>query len=557
MRQRGSQCLSLADVGRVVAAADSLRRQRRNALLCGLRVAAKLLAQEPHDIAADAELLRRLKCDFSHRDVGVTPARWVQLRTFLRGALVVAGCVEKRPPREFRPGPGWAPICTALKGFAHRGRLMALARYCSAHSIAPGRVDDGVIAAATAWLVARGSITPPARTRYELCLSWNKAVEHLPCWPNRPVAIANRSRRYRLDWAVFPASLKADAVACLDWMSGRRSRRSGRARVISDVSRTSYMEAVRKSATALVRRGHDPARIRTLADLVAVPAVKEILRFQVSRGRDRSTATLYTLVSTLRIIARDWVRVGTEHLAELQAIGKRVGRRRSGLSNRALAQLHAFDDKENVRQLLLLPRKLLEHAEKHDDGAPRKSLLAQSAVAIELLLLCPVQRSQLTKLKLNRDVQLYGQPARIRFPTAGSFGAPLAFELPEKSADLLRKYVERFRPRMIRTRSDWLFPGSSGKAKRHEALGVQISATVRRETGLDVTPRMFRHIGAKLYLERHPFGYEVLRRMLGHRSAKGIQVTYGLLDGPRLHRVFDERVLKIAALSDDRAAGDY
>ena len=38
------------------------------------------------------------------------------------------------------------------------------------------------------------------------------------------------------------------------------------------------------------------------------------------------------------------------------------------------------------------------------------------------------------------------------------------------------------------------------------------------ETGLVMNPHLFRHLGAHLFLERHPGSYEEVRRVLGHKN---------------------------------------
>jgi len=63
-----------------------------------------------------------------------------------------------------------------------------------------------------------------------------------------------------------------------------------------------------------------------------------------------------------------------------------------------------------------------------------------------------------------------------------------------------------------------LFPGIDGGSKNQAFFGTQISRTVCAHTGLRVHPHLFRHIAAKLFLDANPGAYEVVRRVLGHRS---------------------------------------
>ena len=71
---------------------------------------------------------------------------------------------------------------------------------------------------------------------------------------------------------------------------------------------------------------------------------------------------------------------------------------------------------------------------------------------------------------------------------------------------------------MIKEPSDALFPGQKHAAKTQGLLGEQISKTVFKYTGMTFNPHLFRHAGGKLFLDIHPGQYEVVRRVLGHRS---------------------------------------
>ena len=67
--------------------------------------------------------------------------------------------------------------------------------------------------------------------------------------------------------------------------------------------------------------------------------------------------------------------------------------------------------------------------------------------------------------------------------------------------------------------SPYLFPGQQG-AKREVSLGAQIPRFLLRELGLRLSAHQFRHLVGYLYLQRHPDGHEVVRRMLGHRDIR-------------------------------------
>jgi len=544
---------TLADVLQAVEAAKSLPRYHRNARRRYVRLAAKLLGHDPSHLTADAHLLARLKDDFTHREVGLAAKTWSTARSHIRAALVLAGCVSPSPPRNLSLSKAWRRLRPSLDSFSANRPLLRLMRYCTQQGIPPRGVDDVVIAQAVDWAIARGLTRPRERVLCEICWAWNKAARLIPSWPKHRVTVPSRSLAYRIPWEALPASFKADVEAWLKWAAAKDSVGEGRTRPIAPGTRVTYTQIIRQFAAALIGRGYDPGQLKSLADLVEVDAVKDGLRFYLGRPKPPSQARLYLIVCVLRVMAREWVGVGPEHLKQLFAIGKLLIPRRSGLVDRARAQLRTFDDRANLRKLLTLPRRIMDDALRRDDGCRRWALAAQVATAIELLLLCPIRRDLICSLKLDRDVRIGSRRAWISIPNAEPLArTSFTFELPRESADLFRTYIDVFRPRLPGSRSRWLFPGHPGRAKNPAFLGEQLTATIGRETSIHVTPKMFRHLGAKLYLARNPGGYEVLRRVLGHRSATSTRQTYACLEDPMIHRLFDERVLKLPQFNDPR-----
>jgi len=184
-----------------------------------------------------------------------------------------------------------------------------------------------------------------------------------------------------------------------------------------------------------------------------------------------------------------------------------------------------------------------------DDGYRECALEMQIAVAIELLLFCPLRIAVLARLELNRHIRAVGDARaptiRIVIPAEETTsGRNLTFVLPAQAARLLVVYVERFRPRLVHGRSRWLFPGRADRPKSTRTLRKQISSTIQRTMGLDINPFLFRHICAKLFLSRNPETYEVVRRILGHRSLATTSRLYSDFGTATAIRRFDEKVLR-------------
>ncbi len=121
----------------------------------------------------------------------------------------------------------------------------------------------------------------------------------------------------------------------------------------------------------------------------------------------------------------------------------------------------------------------------------------------------------------------------------------IEFELPEETVRFLRTYLEDYRPILVDGSNSFLFPSQGGRHKVVSAFSNQIKKHVRDATGLVVNAHLFRHITAKLYLDANPGGYEVVRRVLGHRSMDTTTNFYTGLETAAAARHFDDQILKL------------
>jgi hypothetical protein len=94
----------------------------------------------------------------------------------------------------------------------------------------------------------------------------------------------------------------------------------------------------------------------------------------------------------------------------------------------------------------------------------------------------------------------------------------IEFELPDETVEILAWYVREWRSILLLQPNDALFPGESGQSKHPNTLGKQISEALERYLGIEFNTHLFRHVGGKIFLDSKPGQYEVVRRVLGHKS---------------------------------------
>jgi integrase len=170
------------------------------------------------------------------------------------------------------------------------------------------------------------------------------------------------------------------------------------------------------------------------------------------------------------------------------------------------------------------------------------------AVAIEILTLAPMRISNLAQLDIDRNLVRTAPSGTMHIviePGTVKNGEALDFPLPSQSVELIERYLREFRPRLAPVGSTALFPGRSGGPKNTNGFAQQISDTIRSYAGTRVNVHLFRHIAAKLYLDSNPGGYEVVRRVLAHRSTNTTVRYYTGLETASAVRHFDATILKL------------
>jgi integrase len=155
------------------------------------------------------------------------------------------------------------------------------------------------------------------------------------------------------------------------------------------------------------------------------------------------------------------------------------------------------------------------------------SVLAQMAAAIALLQAAPIRLGNLTCLDVEENLIARGRKLYLVIGEEETKNRePIDFELPAEAAEILCWYVREHRPIQLRELCSALFPGKGGKAKSSGLLATQIGQTVFRYTGLRFNTHLFRHAGGKIFLDARPGHYEVMGRVLGHRSIATTTGTY-------------------------------
>lgn len=499
-------------------------RQRQD-LASAVRQVAKALGKKPEEVPANPRLLSiRLK-SVSPQALGYAPARWNNIRSLLRKALALVQPVM--PGNSAVPlSPAWEVLFDMIKGKRAEGiRLSRLLRWLSEHQITPERVTLSHFERFRDELKGEALLKDPEATWRHAVWAWNRSVKQVEGWPAVPIEVTSRKEVYVLPWSVFPASMKQDVDGWLLRLSGTDLEADGSSRAVKPSTLATREYQLRSFASALVHRGIDPQTLTSLSACLSFENYKEGLRFFHERAGKKSTSTIHGMASMLKGVARHWVKADQKTLEGMSAVIRRLAVEEKGLTDKNRDRLRPLQDPKTLRTLLGLPRRLLHDAETGRAKAHRHAQLVETAVALEILLFAPIRIGNLVSLDIDRHLIQVGKKLHIVIP-AGEVknNVDLEFELLDESARLIAIYLEQYRTAPKTNRA--LFPGKVRDAKSLGTLRGQIKKVVHDYTGLEVNPHLFRHIGAQTYLTENPGGYEVVRRVLAHKSMATTTSSY-------------------------------
>jgi integrase len=544
---------TLADVIARLEADEILAPTRRREMISALNGLARIFGRDPRGVPAHTRFLRERMKDVAPAAHGISAARWANVRSLVTAALQHLG-LALLPGRYTAPlTAAWQELWDALPpGKGLRCRLSRLLHYCSANSIDPGAVDDTLLDRFGTALANESLVRYPREIHRIAILGWNVAAVDIPAWPQRqltPLASA-RAQGYILPWSAFPASFVIDVEAYVKRLAGQDLLLSDDDLVRPVRPDTVYRRRLqlRRIASAAVAAGAPPDSIASLADLVSVDTTRVALTFLWERAGRKPTAQLRDLAALTKAVARHWVRADAAHLEKLAAMARKVTPRHAGMTQTNRERLRPFDDPRHVSALLALPERVVREVQRNDKGLQREALLVQTALAVEILLMAPIRIANLANLSLDRHIVRSGsgKDAVVHLvlePEEVKNDRSLEYPLPQETVALLDLYCERYRPRLAQAPHAFLFPGRGAKPKNPGPLGDQIRKLVKRRLGFTLNPHLFRHAGAKFYLDQNPGAYALMSRVLGHRSVDTTTNYYTGFESAAAVRQFNTVIL--------------
>lgn len=482
------------------------------------------LNESPATLETYWDIIKR----FNPRLANIRPHRWADMRDDIRFLLRYAG-VPNVPTKSTTPlTEEWQDLLGCLSSYP-RSALGRFARFCSKQRISPGDVTDEV-ADEFRKIVRHESVAKKQDHTYRTFLThWNKASEEIDGWPDIRLTTSSDSRLWTLPLSAYPLSFQTEVEAWLEWLAIDDPFSEGAPKRPSrPPTKDAKMRAVRYMAGALVVQGRAPRTITGLKDLVEPEACKSALRYIHARRSNSNTNTVYSIARTMHSIAEEWLRLDQEAVDAVQFFCRRLRNPPTQVCDKTCHRIRQLDDKDNLKRLLRFPGSQLEYVNSRDLGRTCDALRVQVALAVELLLMAPVLISKLVRIDFSADIEWLPDGKSIVTIPDGRWESDRfsKFELPNKSTALLDFYLSDYRPRLAPPGNRYLFPGPGDRPREPSNFAELIKRKIHDETGLVINSILFRAIAAKLFLDANPENYEVVRRLLGHRSLSSTIAMY-------------------------------
>jgi integrase len=530
---------------------DLTERRRRD-----LRAATRLLGRvtqrplgtvelRPVAIQALLDATTPAACNLKH-------STFIAYRSAIRYVMQRLGVLaDRRPSQGAELSAAWAALLAALPTRFDAMRLIAFARFASARGAEPGDVDDALLDAFVEHL-RQADIRCTAWERVRRAVgAWNRAINTtVPGWPARRLtAPTPPSRQYSLPFDAYPASLQQDiarfearlqpaARGSATGAHGGLYAGDGPIVPLRPGAIRTHRVALRLALAALVHSGTPPERITGLSALLTEANRRSILTWHYERAGGRRTDQMAAIGNVMRIIGKYHAPLAGAELQGLLADIKhaRPPKQRHMTAKNA-GRLRELEDPSRCAALVMLPTRLMAIARRQRDGwvdeqgldhpaqPKRAAWLASIAVSIEILLHCPLRLSNLAGLRIGTHLQdADGRGKRwthlVVEPHEVKNGARIEWPLERHTSDLLKLYIDEFRPLVAHPASSWLLPSRdhADRPRDKSTLGTAITDTIHEHVGVRMNPHLFRAFAGALILEDNPHAIDDLRDVLGHQG---------------------------------------
>ena len=556
--------ISLATLKERVEEDRSVELLRRREICSAITTVAKWLNMPPEMIPAAMSYLRPRLRRLHPIQLGVSDRRIQNVRSLLLSAFRIAGISTKLAPYTAKMSPAWQQLWDLMEGDRYgRTELSRLFRYCSANGIVPSDLSDAISSDFLTALEAESLIKKPKVRHQSVCRVWNQqAGNHAGSgWPQIELTIPKYDNRlYGVDESLVSDAIKDDLAGYLAHLAGADLFGS-----MSKPFRPKSVEIFRghfwRYLSALHHSGVGIADVNALDELVVPAMFERALRWLYERNGKKTSKHIGEIAWAVRCYAVKYRTCDDETLAFYKRAIERLRVNTPGLSDKNRTAMAQFNDPKAVTRYVALPSTLWSKAVAIGmtvEGRNKRKeaqLMVQAAVAIEIAMFAPIRIQNLSTIRLDQHISWNANRLRLSFPAHEvKNDQALDFLLPVEASERIKRYINEWRSLFMPATNPHLFPGRNGKPKDQSALRNQMKKAIFDHTGLQMTPHQFRHAAAKLLLDAKPGHYEVVRKLLGHKTLTTTYAHYAGAETDAAIELYDDIILQLRRPAPVRSA---
>jgi site-specific recombinase XerD len=383
--------------------------------------------------------------------------------------------------------------------------------------------NDAHLGAFGAEVAALGGNRPKQAIR-DSARAWNKLADSVPGWPQQRL-VPPTSSRALLSFKDLPEEFRQD---CLTYLSSRAE--AGEDDLFSDTSADPWAAATVKDrrgklcqlALHYVESGGRLSELKSLSDLFVGNAHKKILKRIESKTGGQKNGHAANLAHNMLIIAKHYVKAPQEVIDAIRNAKNKLRPGKIGMTAKNRSRLRALIQDKYLPRLLKLPSDFINTL---DTSRPTLSdaVKVQSALAIQIVLLAPMRAKNLASLDIDEHFDFVSE-TQCHIEIKGvdvKNDSDLSYVLGPRFMRLYRLYVDIYLPLLRKgSNSSALFISRNGRVKSPAALGTQVQAFIKAQTGLYVNIHLFRHLAGYIFLLHNPAQYEPVRQLLGHKDLR-------------------------------------
>ena len=523
---------TMAELKARIKANYDVKASRRRDLISAIETVCHILGSTPEIVPANMRFVRQRLRQINHLKVRkrkgtghISEKTFQNTLSLLVAAMKIAKTDNSQTGCQPSMSSAFQELYDKIPDRFLGYKLARFFRYCSLNGIAPDSINDQVIAEFEAHVVSESLHRDPPKVARDAVLTWNKLRENIVGWPNIRLTRKPSRPPWTFPLETYPESFQVEVDA---W-----SKRLAMDDIFDDDAPVKQCRPatikhrrfqIRMMAAAIVRSGVDKSQITSLADLVELTNFQRGLEYMISRKDGEITEALFGLVSGIKSVARHFVKVDQAHLKRLQNISRNIDKKANRYRKKNKERLEQFQlSLTNLAKLIALPDYLLDCSTKPGLKPRSAPLLAQSAAAIEILLMTALRIGNLANLDLERHIRWVheGKATRMFIVIPADEvknDKPLHHELKGQSLRVIRHYLEVVRPILLNGKpSTAFFPKMDGSCRNPGDLSDQIKRHIFSKTGLIVHAHLFRNLVATIHNRVIPGDVATASYVLGDR----------------------------------------